>query len=174
MHPNDQTYKSFVAWVSDYTKTVNGEYQTVDELPADNWQPLKLVLKLKETPQEWSVSTPVQLVLHAWDKDHQRWSKTATAFTQGTVTPRHMVNGVLFLLDQTEPKTIHSAEQEAKLPPGSYLVRVYIDSKHRLETDPTIMLSEEDFYGSIELDKKRWREGFKTGKIISAKKLEKE
>lgn len=172
MHPNDQTYKSFVAWISDYAKTVNGEYQTVDELPSDNWLPSKLILKLKETPKAWKVGTPVQLLLHQWDEADKSWSKNAIAFTQGTVTPRGMVNGALFLLDNSKSTEATSTNKEAELPRGPFLVRVYLDKKNRLEADPTIMLGADDFYGSTELDNKRWREGFRTGKIISAKNLQ--
>ena len=173
MHPNDQTYKSFVAWIGDYAKTVNGEYQSVDELPADNWLPSKLILKLKETPPAWKVGTPVQLLLHSWDEKNKRWSENAVAFTQGTVTPRGMVNGALFLFDNTKSSEVTSSiSREAKLPHGPFLVRVYVDKKNRLEADPTILLNEDDFYGSAELDNKRWREGFRTGKVISARKLQ--
>ncbi len=172
MHPNDQSYKSFVAWISDYAKTVNGDYQTVNELPADNWIPSKLILKLKETPKEWKVGTPVQLLLHQWNKDQKRWNESATAFTQGTVTPRGIVNGALFILGHGRSSETTSANKEDGLPSGPFLVQVYLDKKNRLEADPTIMLGDDDFYGSTELDTKRWREGFKTGKIISAKKLQ--
>ena len=37
MHVDDQSYKAFVAWLEDYARIVGGSYQSVEELPRDNW-----------------------------------------------------------------------------------------------------------------------------------------
>ena len=64
MHPNDQSYKAIIAWIGDYAKTVDGKYRNVDELPADNWLPSQLVVRLKNAPEAWPVGSVVQLFVH--------------------------------------------------------------------------------------------------------------
>ncbi len=98
MHPDDQSYKSFIAWIQDYAHVVGNRYTSVEELPADNWYASKLVVKLTEAPTDWPVGMPVQLFVHAWNDKSESWNSEPIAFTQGTVTPRRVVNGALFLL----------------------------------------------------------------------------
>ncbi len=169
MHLNDQSYKSFVAWIDDYAKTVGGNYRSVDELPADNWQPTQLILKLADAPEIWTVGTPVQMVLYRWDQKENQWSNAPIAFTQGTVTPRRLVNGALFLLINET-----ASDESLKIPQEDLLVRIYVDKNGELETDPTLLLSESSLVGDIELNAKRWRDGFRFGKVVSMKDVRKE
>ena len=124
MHKNDQSYKSFIAWMKDYASVVNGRYKSVNELPADNWFGSKIVLRLTATPADWAVGTPVQLFVHRWNATSESWNGRAIAFTQGTVTPRHMVNGMLFLLAEEKSPTAGALRTEKPtLPRGRYQVR---------------------------------------------------
>ena len=174
MHPDDQTYKSFIAWIQDYANVVGDRYASVEDLPADNWFASKLVLKVKSTPADWTVGTPVQLFVHAWNDQADSWEPNPIAFTQGTVTPRGMVNGTLFLLASHDRETIAVWDREgATLARGRYLVKAFVDSNHRLADDPTLLLGEEDFFGQIELKKARWREGFRRAESISGAHLKK-
>lgn len=172
LHKNDQSYKSIIAWLTDYSSVVSGNYKSVDELPADNWHGSKLVLKMIEAPTDWQVGTPVQLFVHRWDDRSKSWSDQAVAFTQGTVTPRHMVNGTLLLLasdkpsDKTKPNTEHPT-----LPRGRYQVRVYVDSEGLLESDPMLLLGREQFAGQAEIKSARWREGFRQAESVSGTTL---
>lgn len=172
MHPDDQSYKSFAAWLQDYAKVVGNEYTSVEDLPADNWQATQLVLRLNSLPEDWSVGVPVQLFLHAWDARKKTWEPKPMAFTQGTVTPRGMVNGALFLLTprkgQTDGKELTTLER------GEYLVKVYVDLKGRLAQDPALLLGEDDFQGQTVLNNSRWREGFRQAKQISGTSLKKQ
>ncbi len=104
MHPDDQSYKSFIAWIQDYARVVGDRYASVEELPADNWYPSKLVLRVAGAPEEWPIGIPVQLFVYSWNASDQSWESEPIAFTQGTVTPRRMVNGSLFLLASTGPE----------------------------------------------------------------------
>jgi len=170
MHPDDQSYKSFVSWIQDYANVVNNRYVSVEDLPADNWHGSQLVVRLMSVPDELPVGLPVQMFVHSRDESNGGWSSEAIAFTQGTVTPNHVVNGALFLFDV--PHT--PADIEAgQLPQGDYLVKVYADQQHRLADDPTVMLREEDLYGQVELPDVRWREGFQAARRVSARDLEK-
>ena len=167
MHHNDQSYKSFVAWIQDYSKTVQGQYKSDEELPADNWFGTKLIVRVLQTPADWQPGTPVQLFVHAWNSKTESWAKKPIAFTQGTVTPRHMVNGALFLLaPENREATNNWSRENGKLPRGRYLVKAYVDSKRKLVKDATILLDESDFHGQAEIRSARWREGFRQAESI--------
>jgi hypothetical protein len=168
MHKDDQSYKSFVAWLEDYANVVGDRYASVEDLPIDNWIASGRVLKLSAAPDSWPVGTPVQLFVHTWNERDEAWEDKPLAFTQGTVTPRRMVNGALFLFAS---KDGDSNSLEKQLGGGRYLIKAYVDLKQRLEDDPTLLLGEEDFVGQVELKKSRWREGFRSAAMVSGSGL---
>ena len=188
MHKDDQSYKSFIAWIKDYSNVVNERYAKAEDLPADNWIATKRVLRIKELPDDWQVGMPVQLFVYARSDDPAAWSSEPVAFTQGTVTPRHVVNGALFLLRDKnhvatsyQNKTDKPADRDQPaparrriLPPGSYLVKVYADRTGQMEIDPTIILGADDFVGQIEIENARWRIGFPKAEVVSGTKLSKD
>jgi len=171
MHVDDQSYKSFIAWIQDYSRVVGGEYESVADLPADNWYPSKQVLRIKETPASWAGSTRVQLFVHSWNNQDKTWSSDPVAFTQNTVTPRRIVNGALFLLAPPEASRSKDWDPEGvTLAPGKYLIKAYVDSKHRLADDPTVMLGEKELYGQMVIQA-RWRVGFRQAEVASGRRL---
>jgi hypothetical protein len=173
MHQDDQSYKSFVAWIRDYSQVVGDRLTSVADLPADNWYGSKLVIKLVNTPTTWAARLPVQMFVHAWNTENAAWDAEAIAFTQGVVTPRHMVAGSLFLLANPDRAGRPDWDREhAALPRGRYLVKVYVDSRRRLADDPTVLLGPQDFYGQAELKRARWRAGFRQAESISGPTLE--
>lgn len=171
LHKHDQSYKSIVTWIEDYANIVHGRYRSVEELPSDNWYPSKLVVRLKDAPEEWQVRDTVQLFLYAEDGDG--WSSEPIGFTQGLVTPRKMVNGSLFLFPQQEWQTDGEEASEkqvpnGKLPRGRYLVKVFHDRDGKLVENPSLMLDPTNFVGQVEIKKARWREGFRFAEVVSA------
>lgn len=175
MHPDDQSYKSFIAWIQDYANVVGDRYVSVEDLPADNWYATKLVLKITQAPSAWPNGIPVQLFVYPWNEKAKSWESEPIAFTQGTVTPRRMVNGTLFLLAPKGSQTAKKWDREnASLTGGRYLIKAYVDLRRRLAKDPALMLGEQEFYGQAELNKSRWREGFRQATAISGERLKKE
>src|SRR5262245_52504566 len=135
MFPDDQTYKSFVSWLQDYARVVRDEYSSPGDLPLDNWYPTNQVLRLTEAPESWPALTGVQLFVYAWNGDKSAWEQAPMAFTQGPVTPRHLVFGTLFLIvDKGKAPKLDS--EKAALAPGRYLVKAYVDLQHRLTANP--------------------------------------
>ncbi|MFP6674491.1 MAG: hypothetical protein VB878_05390 [Pirellulaceae bacterium] len=166
MHKDDHSYKSFLAWIEDYARTVREEYTSDDQLPLDNWLATDIVLRLTNVPEQLENLTPLQLFVYRSADKRDTWQTEPIAFTQGLVTPRKIVNGSLFLL--TQPNG--SGNKEPKLAPGRYLIKVYADKTGRLKNDPTAMLPEDDYLGELELQA-RWRHGFKQAEIHSAAQL---
>jgi hypothetical protein len=174
MHVDDQSYKAFVAWIQDYARVVGGRYTSVADLPADNWHPSKHVVIMKDVPEAWPDRARVQVFIHAWNAERASWGPRPVAFTQGSLTPRRTVVGVLFLFgadDANDGKVVNLSNPElARLTPGKYLLKVYIDRNGRLSDDPTALLGEADYFGQAEIQA-RWREGFPEAETISGKLL---
>jgi len=175
MHLDDQSYKSFIAWIQDYARVVGNEYTSVGDLPMDNWYATQVVLKLKEAPANWAVGVPVQMFVYSWDETSNSWQDEPLAFTQGTVTPRRMVNGALFKLAPTDARELAAWDRnDSTLARGKYLVKTYVDFEGRIANDPTMFLGQEAYVGQTEILKARWREGFLRAQTISAKDWAKE
>ena len=167
MHRDDQSYKSFVTWISDYSRVVGNRYASVGDLPADNWYASRSILRVMAAPAAWKVGLPVQLFVHAFDEASGRFDSEPIAFTQGTVTPRRVVNGALFLLAPKDGKASAKWDRErATLPRGRYLVRVFVDSKQRLAADASLLLGADDYVGQAEIARARWREGFRQAETV--------
>lgn len=172
LHRNDQSYKSIMAWMLDYAKVVDGDYKSIEELPADNWYPSQLVVRVKAAPASWPAGVPVQLFVHAWDEAGADWEEEPVAFTQGMLTPRRMVNGALFLLGRGDAAQAEAWKQKASLPKGRYLVKAYVDSRGKVAADPATILSAEDYVGEVEIPKARWRPGFKYAEVVTGAAME--
>ncbi len=171
MHVDDPSYKAWIAWLRDYSHVVGDRYASVDELPADNWLPTEHVLLLENAPKDWPASVRVQLFIHAWDKRQGTWQVEPTAFTQNSLTPRRMVGGPLFVFRPTDSdKDSDRDAKSASLPPGKYLVKAYVDTRHRLAEDPTLLLPKEDYYGQAQFDA-RWGKGHPQAQRVSGDAL---
>lgn len=180
MHVNDQSYKSFMLWLQDYSDTVHGRYATAEDLPKDNWIPTKRILRVKDVPESWGDLTVVQLFVYAAD-DSGKWTTEPIAFTQGTITPRRLVNGALFVVG-TPTKTNAAgynavtrdvADTPRPLRPGKYLIKAFVDSHDKIAAEPAVLLGEDDFVGQAVIDA-QWRIGFPKAQTVSAREFAKE
>ncbi len=173
IHVNDQSYKSFMAWIHDYSRVIGDQYASPDELPLDNWYPSMQVLRLKNVPENWEVLSSVQLFVHAWDDLEKSWQEQPVAFTQGTVTPRRMVNGALFLLASADAGVQDTWDREGStLPTGRYLIKTYVDRSGPLDNDPAAFLTEADYFGQATVND-IWKEGFRDAKLLDGMLLKK-
>lgn len=165
MHVNDQSYKSFMAWLEDYANVVGGDYASIADLPDDNWVPTQKVLRVAEVPESWGKSHVVQLFVYA-AKGDRGWSPSPLAFTQGIITPRRFVNGPLSLF------RTRTAEGEAaevpELKPGKYLVKAYVDRDGDIAEAPTLMLGEKSFVGQAVVNA-HWQTGFPNAEKMSGR-----
>ncbi len=172
MHLNDPAYKAFASWLIDYAKTVKGEYRSVDELPQDNWVSTEFVIRVMSIPERWKPLTTVQVVLHRWNEEQGSWSDSPFAYTQSVITPRRFVNGTLFVFRQEDAgESAADRSDKIAIPRGKYQIKLYVDSRKRLNEDPTLLLGREDYVGELTLDVRRWRAGFKNAKKVSAESL---
>lgn len=172
MHPDDFSYKSFIAWIGDYARVVGDEYTSVAELPPDNWIPTEHAFFLQNAPDDWPVLTTVQIFIHSWDEENHAWTDEPVAFTQGKVNPRRIVFGVLFLLGNSmDDGAREGTSEKGTLSPGRYLLKAYVDTAGRLAEDPTAILGNEAFGGQMEIEAK-WGVGFAEAERVSGDNLE--
>ncbi len=171
MHKDDFTYKSWLAWIEDYSKVVGGQYTSIEELPKDNWYTSQHVLMLRETPESWPAMAKVQAFIHPWNKEKKMWEPEPVAFTQGSVTPRHAVVGSLILLRSSENEELVQWDKaDPTLKPGEYLIKTYLDSKEKLAKNPTAFLTHEDFAGQTHIQA-HWNKTFKESEKVSVAQL---
>jgi hypothetical protein len=121
---------------------------------------------MKEVPGSWPAGSLVQLFVHEAGDDADA---TPIAFTQGIVTPRGFVNGSLMLLRGAN-NDVNWDPTGVTLEPGEYTIKAYLDSSHRIENDPGVLLGEEEFQGEMTVSA-HWNEGFKEAEVVSGKQL---
>ncbi|MEL7496065.1 MAG: hypothetical protein AAFN77_00540 [Planctomycetota bacterium] len=168
IHKNDHSHKAFISWIEDYAAVSEGAYKSPEDLPDDNWLITQRILRMKEVPESWKTGTTFQMTVHA-QTDSGEWTE-AIGFTQGTVTPKRIVNGAMILLSPTDDKQFKAWRlRKNKLPPGNYLVKIYADTESELEENPTMMLGEKRLIGEVQIEEARWRAGFPKAEWISAK-----
>lgn len=163
MHEDDQSWKSFIAWIQDYARVARNEYKSLEELPDDNWYPSRHAVVVRQLPESWPDGSRVQIFVHAWNDQSQDWNEEPAAFTQAMMTPARTLAGMLFVLGpagRARSDTDHTPDpQNATLPAGRYQLRAYLDQQQILQQDPTAMLAGDDFVGAAVIDAK-WGEGF--------------
>ncbi|MCA9212879.1 MAG: hypothetical protein KDB27_07440 [Planctomycetales bacterium] len=165
MHKDDHSYKAFAAWLQDYAKSTSGEYKNGESLPKDNWYPTQHVVRIKGLT-DWPNLATVQIFVHRWDTETESWSKEPVAFTQSKVTPRKIVNGVLFVLAQDDSRKELESTGETLLP-GKVQLRLHLDHEDALSSDPTLFLNANppDATAIIEAE---FNQGFKNADIVEA------
>ena len=172
IHENDHSHKAFLNWIEDYAKTANSQYKTANELPSDNWFPTQRILRMKEVPESWEVGATAQMFVFA-KNDRDEWSSKPVAFTQGTVTPRRILNGALIMLAPTQTAEYKKWKlRHNKLPPGDYKIKVFLDAEDQLADDPTALLTQSQFVGDTTIKRAKWRNGFQKAEWISGNELE--
>ena len=171
MHEGDQSYKAFLLWLQDYAKSVSGDYQSPDSLPADNWYPTQHVLRIKQLPASWPKLAKVQVFVHRWDEQTDNWHDTPVAFTQSLVTPRRFINGALFVLAKPDERK-HLSPTGVKLTPGKVQLRIYLDRQARLEDSPLQMLNQREPDGTAVFEAK-FGNGFKNADIVNGLEVSK-
>lgn len=169
IHKDDHSYKAMVSWIQDYLDAMNGDYQSSDDLPLDNWYPTQHVVRLRGVPRDWPAFKTVQIFLHRKDATSGDWQSEPFAFTQSKITPRKIVNGPLFLIAEPSEKEKLDAEGET-LTSARVQMRVYLDHQDRITSDATLMLNDQAADATGVMDAK-FGIGFKNADIVEGSAL---
>jgi hypothetical protein len=123
-------------------------------------------------PATWPDRARVQFFVHGWNAQAATWEDKPVAFTQSQLNPRRNAAGWLFLFGPVRATADKGSKptppENAKLPPGKYLIKVYMDRNGRLTDDPTVFLGEAEYAGQVQIEAK-WGEGFPQAEKLSGK-----
>ncbi len=159
----DRSYKQFRKFLEDYAATSSGRYQTANELPKPDVEVSRVSevwFKLTDVPESFDQQL-LQVDLYrqdsgtksGWSKD--RWATSdRQVFGKGKLW-QHTLS-VIAPRDSTRAKDLLA---DPVLPPGMYLVRIYVDRDGRLEKDWQSQLGDRDFVGQVEVDSS-WPAGY--------------
>lgn len=166
----DRTYKQFRTFLEDYAAMSAGKYKTAKELPkseAEVSRVSEVWFKLTDLPPAFDKQL-LQVDVYRHDtRSKSGWSQDRWA------TSDRQVNGKGRLwqhsLNLIAPRDSARAKElltRPSLPPGKYLVKIYVDRAGRLEKDWQSELGERDFVGQVEVHS-RWPAGY--GSMTTAK-----
>jgi hypothetical protein len=173
--PGDQGYKAFRQWIDDVAAIKAGKYKTAADLPATKSSPLQFGseawLKLENTPPAWGDKL-LQVDVYAWDEKAGSWE------TKPVATSDRMTWGKGKLWQHTVTLLAEPGSDRAKawtggkpaLPPGRYLLKVYVDSQARLAREWTATLDASDYVGQVEV-RSVWKDGYNQMTVADAAKV---
>ena len=171
----DQGYKAFRSWIEDYVAVVKDRYKVAGDLPRREPRQLQfgseIWLKLNETPPEWGDKL-LAVRVYAWDAAKKAWEKEAVAFSDRGVWGKGKLWQHTLTLSASRDSDRAKAWKTGKssLPPGRYLVRVYVDKADRLAKDWKADLGTDDYVGEAEVNA-RWADGYGSMTVVDARKV---
>jgi hypothetical protein len=162
--PGDQGHKAFRQWVDDVAAIKAGKYTAAADLPAAKPGPLRFGteawLKLENTPPAWGDKL-IQVDVYAWDDKAGGWEAKPVATSDRVVWGKGKLwqHTVTLLAEPGSDRAKRWAVGKPALPPGRYLLKVYVDADGRLKKDWTAALGEGDYAGRVEV-RGAWKEGY--------------
>lgn len=151
----DRTYKQFRRFIDDYAAISQGKYTKAEQLPARSKEVSVVTgiwLKVTGVPAKFDKKL---LQVDLYRRSDAGWSKFRVATSDRLVFgPKNLWQHSLSL---TAPRDSRWAGEIAKkrLPPGRYLIKVYIDQTGRLQKDFNAKLGAANFVGQVEVNS-RW------------------
>lgn len=149
----DRTYKQFRTFIEDYAAIKRNAYQTADQLPRPSPEvavPSQIVLRIKDLPARFHMM-PLHVDVFRWIEADQNWSTDRWASAEWLVFGK--VGFWQSVLHLTAPRGSSRAKElaEKRLPPGRYLVKVYLDqqSKQKEITQPA--WGKDTYIGQVEV-----------------------
>lgn len=155
----DRTYKQFRQFIDDYVAVVQSKYTKIEQLPEPNPETsvvTEIWLKVEGIPAKFD---KMLMQVDVYQKIDTGWSENRVATSDRPV----FGGGNLWQhsLSLTANRDSDWAKQipSQKLPPGKYLVKLFVDQAGKLKRDFTAKLSDEDCIGQIEVESE-WPAGY--------------
>jgi hypothetical protein len=176
--PGDEAYKGFRAWVEDVAAVRTGKYARANDLPKPDAGPARfgtdIWFKLANTPAGWGDKL-LQADVYAWDPAKKAWEPEPIATSdRGVADKARLWQHNLTLLAAKDSARAKAWEKSGKptLPPGKYLVKLYVDGSGRLAKDWKAAIGEGDYVGRAEFEA-RWAEGYGAMTVVDAGRVAK-
>jgi len=156
----DRTYKQFRRFIDDYAAVVNGKYRTAAQLPKSSREVSHssgIWFKITDVPRRFDKKL---MQVDLYRRDGRKWSKIRWATADRPVAgKRYLWQQQLSLVARRGSKRAAEIRHRQVLPPGEYLVKVFIDRTGKLKKDYKSRLGADDLVGQAIVDS-RWRPGF--------------
>jgi hypothetical protein len=175
MVPGDMAYKAFRTWLDDYAAVVADRYARAADLPRAKDGPQhygsEVWLKLEGTPAAWAERL-LQVSVYAWDAPNKAWESEPIAISDRPVwgEGRLWQHSLVLLAAPGSARARSWDDGKASLPPGRYLVKVYVDTQERLRRDWRAELGAGEFVGEVEIET-RWPEGYGNMTVVASDRL---
>lgn len=173
----DQGYKAYRAFLEEYARTATDGYRAAAALPAAPAGPERfgsdIWLKLSDTPPAWG-DRLLQVNVYAQDPAKRTWSDQPIASSDRMVWGQGRLwqhNLTLLAARNSEIAKTWKAGRPA-LPPGKYLVRVYVDRAGKLARHWKAALGPDDCVGEIEVES-IWPVGYGRMTVVAAARARK-
>jgi hypothetical protein len=173
----DQGYKALRAFAEDVAALKKGKYATAADLPPRDTGPRQFGteawLKIEKTPDAWADKL-LAVEVFAWDAKARDWEAEPVATSDRVVFGKGKLwqhTLTLLAAPGSERAKVWAAGKPA-LPPGKYLVRVYVDTGGKVAKDWKAKLGAGEFAGAIEIQA-QWREGYGAMTVADASRAKK-
>ena len=156
MEVGDAGYKAFRAWVEDYARTVGGQYRQAGDLPPVSTQQLFATdhwFKIENTPAQWADKL-LQVSVHAYDERAGAWHPEPLATSDRGVWGKGKLwqhNLIAVATRGSERAANWQRAAKPTLPPGRYLIKVFVDVDGRLTRDWKASMDEREFVGEYKI-----------------------
>ena len=129
----DETYVRWLAWITDYSKTLSNAYRSADKLPApvEEESVLSDLWIRIDSDTSWK-GNAAKIEIYAWDARESAFEGTRCASTVRTAGPKG-VQHRLFIFAPAGSERAQTHRAEKALAPGKYLIRLWLDRRYVAE-----------------------------------------
>lgn len=163
-----RTDKNFRRFLNDYAAIVNGKYEQAEQLPKPAAEVSVLTgqhLRIVDLPERLGRKL---LRVDIFRKTANGWSKDRWATAENPIVGRRkMWQSMVVAVAPRESTRAKTLKPEQPLPPGQYLVKIYVDRHDKLKKNRDAELGAADFYGAVQI-RGAWKVGSKPPKIVHA------
>lgn len=163
-----RTDKNFRRFLNDYAAVVSGKYTSADQLPGESNIVAVMTgqhLRIVDLPAEFDGKL---LRADIYSRVGSMWSESPWATAENPINgKRQMWQSMVFAIAPRNTDRATNLKPDQPLPPGDYMVRIYVDQHDRMKRDRDYELGEADQYGEVEFGGD-WPPGYQPPKIVHA------
>jgi hypothetical protein len=176
MLPGDGGYKAFRTWLDDYGATVGDKYRRAADLPKEVVRPMpfnsEIWLQFAKTPPAWGDRLLV-VAVYRWESRTKAWEPEPIAVSDRQVLDEFQLwqNSLTLLAAEGSGRAGRWERGKPSLPPGRYLLKVFVDVERRLRRDWQDDLGEKEFVGQTAIET-NWPAGYGAMTVIDVDRLQ--
>jgi hypothetical protein len=167
-----RTDRQFLAFLQDYANVVSARYEKTDELPAPSAEVAIMTeqhLRIVDLPASLGGKLLQADIYRSTDHG---WSEQRWATADGPVAgEKQQWQSLVAVTPPRGSEAVSRLMRTRQLPPGKYVVRIYVDRNDERKTNPDYKFKTDDFLGEVEIDGE-WKPGYQPPKIIHAPNAE--